>query len=465
MTYRALLIGNSVFDQDGSLNRLNAPIKDVTRLYGALVDPSVGMFDDANVQVLTEQSTSRIVEELDEFFEQGRREDLLLLYYSGHGLLNERNRLFLCGRDTRSDRLLRTAVGNTQINDFIEQSMAGTTVVVLDCCSAGMFKAGGPVGDQLAGSGRYIVSSVRGDELANDSAERTGTSLFTEHLVQGLMGGAGDVNSDGYVDLREIYDYVRGRLLDTSRQRPHCRFDGDGSVHLARAAPMKPVPSQSSEQPGRYGPPAPEEAQRTPEWPSRHTHAQHGWSAPPPNQAATAASTGSARGTMPPPPGAMPAGPGRPQRPWWRRNLAAIGAAVLVLCLAGGIIAAVTGGEGTDPPGPGPDTTITNPNPDDSSGFFASAHNICAQASPVLINDFNTNSPNLSQDTQNLVNALTQLGSPPSNGDTWDLALQDWQQAVEMLNTLGPQDWQINIMAGANEFQGMGVQACGAILG
>ncbi|HEY7044598.1 MAG TPA: hypothetical protein VH419_13090, partial [Nocardioidaceae bacterium] len=68
-------------------------------------------------------------------------------------------------------------------------------------------------------------------------------------------------------------------------------------------------------------------------------------------------------------------------------------------------------------------------------------------------------------DTQYLVNALAQLGSPPNNPDAWVRALQDLQQAVEMLNLLGPDDWRVNIMAAANEFQAMGIQACGAIFG
>jgi hypothetical protein len=450
VTYRALLIGNRVFDQDAGLNTLNAPIKDVTRLYGALVDPDVGMFDDSNVQVLTEQTTARIIEELDEFFEMGRREDLLLLYYSGHGLLNERNRLFLCGRDTRSDRLLRTAVGNTQINDFIDQSMAGATVVVLDCCSAGMFKAGGPVGDQLAGAGRYVVSSVRGDELANDAAERTGTSLFTEHLVRGLMGGAGDVNGDGYVDLREVYDYVRGRLQDTSKQRPHCRFDGDGSVHLARTGRRRSAMPPPSQQPGpNVAPAAPATGQPAQGWPAQHTHAQHGWSAPPGGPAM---------------PGPAERGPSPQPGPSWHRKLGALAAAVVVLGLGAWVVVAATGDKGGDPPGPspGPDPVTTT---DDGSAFFAAADSLCAQAGPVLVNDLNSGSSSLSQDTQNLVNALDQLGPAPANGDAWELALQDWQQAVDMLNTLGTQDWQINMMAGANEFRDMGIQSCAAILG
>jgi hypothetical protein len=86
-----------------------------------------------------------------------------------------------------------------------------------------------------------VVSSTRGSALANDAATGTGTSLFTEYLVTGLLGEAQDVNNDGYVDLREIYDYVRTQLTTHTRQVPHCRFDGDAAVSLARRPVRTPA--------------------------------------------------------------------------------------------------------------------------------------------------------------------------------------------------------------------------------
>jgi hypothetical protein len=251
MVYRALLIGNSNFAADAGLNPLNAPTKDVARLHRALVDAESGLFDDRHVRLVTERTWAELVDELDRFFASGQKDDLLLLYYSGHGLLDERNRLFLCARDTRSDRLLSTAVSNTRINEFIDQSAARCIVIVLDCCSSGMFK-GGDAGQLLAGPGRYIISSTRGSALANDAATPTGTSLFTEHLVIGLLGAADDINGDGYVDLREIYEYVKVKLTSTSKQVPHCRFDGDASVTLARRRP--PVLAKAALPPSKQHP-------------------------------------------------------------------------------------------------------------------------------------------------------------------------------------------------------------------
>jgi hypothetical protein len=138
-----------------------------------------------------------------------------------------------------------TAVSNTRINEFITRSAAQQTVILLDCCSSGMFKSG-PIGAQFAGPGRFIVSSTRGAALANDAASPTGTSLFTDSLVEGLLGGAPDSNNDGLIELRHIYDYVRDRLAATSKQVPHSRFDGDATIALARVRSSKGVAGSSS---------------------------------------------------------------------------------------------------------------------------------------------------------------------------------------------------------------------------
>jgi hypothetical protein len=165
------------------------------------------------------------------------------------------------------------------------------------------------------------------------------------------------------------------------------------------------------------------------------------------------------------PGGAEPSPPPPPPpsaQPWWRRRAALIVGGVLALFLVGGITQAMSegGGHGPSPP---TDTFTTNPSTDPNGEFFAQANAICSRSNQQLVNDWNNGSPTLGQDTQTLISALSGLGSPPSNPDVWQLGLQDWQQAVVMLNTLGPEDYKINMMAGAHEFASMGLQECGSI--
>lgn len=174
--------------------------------------------------------------------------------------------------------------------------------------------------------------------------------------------------------------------------------------------------------------------------------------------------------------------------PWWRRNIVlGVAAVVVLLLVAGGTVRALSKGPNVGPtPGPTittPGPVITTPGPvvDSSAGpvvttnppttsgpdpfiaFAAHANSICNRFKRELVNDWNTGSASLLQDTKDLISALMQLGTPTTGADQWAEGLVNWRQAASFLIDTGdPQDWQINIMAGGHNFRDMGIQACGS---
>src|SRR5215467_14603956 len=240
--YRALLIGNSSYPADEhNLQTLKGPVKDIAALNRALVDPGSGLFADVDVSLLAEATSARAIRALGRFFGAADRDDVLLVYFSGHGKLDQSGRLHLCMQDTESTDLLSTAVSSAWIKEFADASHARNVVIVLDCCYAGAFR-GGDLGDAVAGPGRYVLTSCRGTQLANDATVDNGTSFFTQHLVDGLVGAAVDQDGDGYVTFSDLYAYVDRQLRETGKQIPQRRVDGDGDVPLAQRPP--PVPAQ-----------------------------------------------------------------------------------------------------------------------------------------------------------------------------------------------------------------------------
>ncbi len=361
--YRALLIGNSTFPVDPqNLQDLNGPVKDVALLGAALTDRDVGLFDNDHVRLLVERPAGTVLQEIEAFFLEARRDDQLLLYYSGHGLLNERNQLYLAAADTRVDRLRSTAVSAAAISEMLDNASARTAVILLDCCHSGAFK--GTIGPaNLAGSGRYVLTSCRSGELANDADRRNGTSLFTQHLVDGLLGGVLDLDGDGTVDVDEVYRYVHQRLAETNRQIPQRRFDGSARTPALarRPLPLVPLPTVPTKGLG-LDPAAPRTGpEDSPDPPA--TTAATGATAPPDEPAKAAVTARGASG-----PGAgPPTGPATPRR---KRRLPAVGAwlarlgrrrlavasavmAGLVLCTVLAVV--VLSGENQAPEPPPPD--------------------------------------------------------------------------------------------------------------
>jgi len=232
--YKALLIANSTYPNDAhNLPDLEGPRNDPALLRDALSDDRYGLFPSHSVRLVVERTMAEVLREAEEFLRSASRQDTVLLYYSGHGKLDLSGELYLCARDSRSDRLRSTAVKASDLSAMIEESAAATTVVLLDCCHSGAFK-GAEIAQTLAGRGRFVVTSCRTGELANDAHALNRASMFTHHLVEGMLGQAPDHDADGLVGLDDLYGYVHARLAAENRQIPQRSFAGTGDVPLAR---------------------------------------------------------------------------------------------------------------------------------------------------------------------------------------------------------------------------------------
>ena len=130
--YRALLIGNARFERDPhNLPALKGPPEDLKILERALTAAETGLHDAADVRTLLDATKPELSEAIDDFFQTAGADDQLLLYYSGHGRQDAYNNLYLCARDTRTDRLNSSAVADSEISQMIRNSRAARTVIGL----------------------------------------------------------------------------------------------------------------------------------------------------------------------------------------------------------------------------------------------------------------------------------------------------------------------------------------------
>ena len=242
----ALIIGNSRYD-DSSLGRLKAPELDVQELEAVLKAPDVGHFDE--VTTLLNEGCASVRKAIARFYDQRQRDDLLLLYFSGHGVKDEQGHLYLALRDTESGLLAGTAIETAFICGRMDRSFSKSQVLVLDCCHSGAFAHGTKAAQGVSvgtaeafegtGLGRVILTATdstqyawEGDQIIGDAPN----SLFTHFLIEGLKTGAADRDDDGAVTVDELYDYVREQVVNsTPRQTPHkWAYRQEGEIVLAQ---------------------------------------------------------------------------------------------------------------------------------------------------------------------------------------------------------------------------------------
>ena len=81
----ALVVASSRY-ADPTLTQLEAPAHDARSLAAVLATPEIGDFE---VTTLTDEPAPKVMQEIEAFFDGRRREDLVLFYFSGHGILDE----------------------------------------------------------------------------------------------------------------------------------------------------------------------------------------------------------------------------------------------------------------------------------------------------------------------------------------------------------------------------------------
>jgi len=227
----ALIIANNEYD-DPKLARLATPRHDAEALAEVLRDPAIGGFD---VTLLANTTLRVVLQEIAHLYRRRKRDDLLLLYYSGHGIRDNYGDLYLAVKDTETDIVSATSINAAFMRDQLDRSRSLRKVVILDSCHSGLFARGGKAllgsqagaGEAFAGSGygRVILTASNAVEFAWEGDRLVGeaeTSVFTHFLVEGLQTGAADLDGDGQISLDELYDYVYEQVVTSgfSKQTP-----------------------------------------------------------------------------------------------------------------------------------------------------------------------------------------------------------------------------------------------------
>ena len=239
----AVLIGCNNYPQGGKkLPPLRCAETDVKGVQDALIDKNIGGFNPNNVYSMTNKPHNEILLQINKCFQDAGRDDLVFLYFSGHGRLDQGNKLHLATVNTNPDLLQATSIPMTMIKDFIDRSPAQKLICILDCCYSGaagnLFK-GGDVDSELkivsGGTGTYIMTASTGVQVAEEK-EGEDYSLFTKHFLEGLVNGQADLNGDGEITVEELYDYVHEKVKQSGKQEPMKFASGVvGSLVIAAA--------------------------------------------------------------------------------------------------------------------------------------------------------------------------------------------------------------------------------------
>src|SRR2546421_2793928 len=232
----ALVIATSTYDHP-EYHDLPATAQDATAMRDMLGDPDICAFE---VQTLVDRTAPEIRIAINKVFNERRAGDLVLVYFSGHGVKDDDGRLHFVATDTDPATLQATAVSSRYLLDLSGAAAADRQIIVLDCCFSGAYDAKGvgfadlltldEMEDETASIGRYFITASRGAEYSFQKRRRDGEvagSVFTTAFVDGVRTGLADVNNTGRITIQDAYRHAFTIVTrDGRRQNPQFNLIG-----------------------------------------------------------------------------------------------------------------------------------------------------------------------------------------------------------------------------------------------
>jgi Caspase domain/Tetratricopeptide repeat len=233
---RVVLIGTSTYSDDKlpDLPQVDAGIIDLAT---ALSDPSDGVIPGANCELIRDEGNISLI---------GRKlraaardaEDLLLVYYSGHGLVaGKRHDLYLALPDSEWAEPEFNSLEYDKLRSAVLDSPAVTKVIILDCCFSGRAVTetqAGPaeVLGQVEIDGSYVLTAAHRDQVALIVPGEDHTA-FTGRLLRVLREGVAE--GPEFLTIEDLYKELRVRMTSEGLSVPQKRgTDTAGLLALTR---------------------------------------------------------------------------------------------------------------------------------------------------------------------------------------------------------------------------------------
>ncbi|MCX6841635.1 MAG: caspase family protein [candidate division WOR-3 bacterium] len=225
----AVVVGISEYRPSSNLHKVTYARKDAEAVKDYLV--GVCGFKEGNIKLLTDDgaSLSDLTAYCEEWLTRNvRKGSFVFVYFAGHGTPSpDKGEAYLVPYDGEPG-FVSKLYPLSRLYASLAALPTDQVVVALDACFSG---AGGrsvmeqgkrPLvavdlekEAQKLGNVAVLTASA-GNEISQDlDAKRHG--LFTYYLLKGLRGEA-DSDKDGWITVKELYDYAKPKVLDESRR-------------------------------------------------------------------------------------------------------------------------------------------------------------------------------------------------------------------------------------------------------
>jgi cyclophilin family peptidyl-prolyl cis-trans isomerase len=241
---RAVLIGTSSYRH---LNPVQAAAHSLRRMQQLLTSELCGWPGSQITVIEDAPGPGDLHSRLIELFHNV--EDVALLYFVGHGFVDDEDQLCLGLVGSSAEPHLRasTSLEFRDVRDAMIRSSAQTSILILDCCFSGQagrrgntLAASADLADQAGGAGAYTMAACQAYGTASFETDRAEPqTYFTKYLVDLIR--AGIPGEPGELRLRPIFRRLSQALTADGHPRPIERNIDSASefIFAHNAAPVQ----------------------------------------------------------------------------------------------------------------------------------------------------------------------------------------------------------------------------------
>lgn len=190
------------------------------------------MNSEFQVQTLYDKPLSEMAEAIERFFRQRGDDDQILFLFSGYGIRDIDDQLYLTSPSTALDEwghLLRSrTLPASFLLNIMNSSPAQLQVVIFDCCfrlTLGIAPQDAEdfIGDDfnhMIGDRRVVLTATTYTQHEPEPESLDAWS-YSRYLAEGASTGAADKDCDGSLTVEELHEYAKEKLrIAAPEQRP-----------------------------------------------------------------------------------------------------------------------------------------------------------------------------------------------------------------------------------------------------
>ncbi len=203
----AMIVGISTYD---NLPGLKYADDDAYQVYAFLKSPEGGALPDEQIRLVIDESATipNILSQMQALFYKADENDVVLMFYSGHGLDGSFVPIDYNGRNDLLD--------HSKLKEVFDKSSARHKICIADACYSGSLAVDKKINaefmqafyseyDEADPGMAFLLSSKEKEVSLEDKGLKQG--IFSHFLIRGIKGEADD-NDNGIVTIGELFGFL-----------------------------------------------------------------------------------------------------------------------------------------------------------------------------------------------------------------------------------------------------------------